>query len=186
MGLGDCGNNTHNIYAVCLSLPASSHLSTQSWFLSETNLKNVLSSTLVQISGKAMTSTSADPTLDLVSLEQEAMQPLRGSVVPVLGPRMETRSSGSSVHVQHVTAICSACVQSSVNNTMTIISADCQHAVVRGLFFFPLAILIRSSIFPVTSDCKADEASWQRSLQQFLCDILSHCGPRVFSHLWQR
>lgn len=79
---------------------------------------------------------------------------------------VELRSSGSSMSVPHVITICSACIHSSVNkltDNISIVSADCQHASahVRS----SPAILILSRISPVTSDCKAAEASWQLSLQ---------------------
>lgn len=72
---------------------------------------------------------------------------------------MEIRSSGSSMYVPHVITICSACIHSSVNkltDNISIVSADCRSSP---------AILILSRICPVTSDCKAAEASWQLSLQ---------------------
>lgn len=50
-----------------------------------------------------------------------------------------------------------------MTDNISIVSADCQHASahVRS----SPAILILSRISPVTSDCKAAEASWQLSLQ---------------------
>lgn len=68
---------------------------------------------------------------------------------------------GEEEQEQHVCLTCD--VQHVFSHQSTAWQTTCSCA--RSFFFSPLAILILSCIFPITSDCKADEASWQMSSQ---------------------
>lgn len=143
------------------------HLSTQSASLSEANLKNVLNSTSVQISGKAMNSTVL---IQLCSSQfgaggDAATEGQCCSSAGATQCTMENRSSGSSMYVPHAMFSVYSVIsqhpgrQHDIDHFSWLSTCSCARS------FFSLAILILSRIFPVTSDSTADEASWQMPLQ---------------------
>lgn len=149
----------------CVFLARAPYLIMQSASPNEAKPETVLASTAVQIPGRAMNSAELHPTL----FSAGGIAATEGQCCSSAGAtrwNMEIRSSGSSMYVPHVITICSACIHSSVNkltDNISIVSADCQHA--SAHVCSSPAILILSRISPVTSDCKAAEASWQLSLQ---------------------
>lgn len=136
------------------------HLSMQSASLSEANLKNVLNSTSVQISGKAMNSTVLIQCRRWCSHWGAVLFQCWGHAVQP-GEREQWE--------QHVCSTCDVqrvfSHQSTPWQTTWYWSFQLTVNMLLCAFFFSLAILILSRIFPVTSDSTADEASWQMSLQ---------------------
>lgn len=173
------------------SIFLASHLSMQSASLSETNLKNVLTSPLMQISGKAMNSTALIQlcSSQLGAGEDAATEGQCCSSAGATQSTMESSSSGSSMYLPHgMFSVCSVISQQpdrqhDIDHFGRLSTCSCASSLFSLLPSWFCRVSFSS---PLTVKQTRPPGRCRDRFKQFLRDILPHCGHRVFSHSGQR